>query len=339
MSNKDYGKKWHPQCKTRTCPVCWCTHLARTSLVFDTAIFTPSNGHLYLIQWSPSVSASRHRSYLIQRFLRRPTFTTWSWYSDSDLPRHSDLCLHRCQFVLPLSSAFFSGSWILFKMGVLNSLNSLFKFSHITEASVPEFVIDGHYYTSPNQQEEPPTISFEHSKELHKDALPYELRGRVWALNNHPYLPFMLFSPFRGAMTSRLSTPPEQISLDEDAFGFHLPQDVSKSWKTLEQSCLQIITVLHDFFKTQHPTVFLVCSDPPKPSEFGYSKCYRTKVKARLALSTSLDAFVLLFAYVSFYIAICRSSDDLACISSSSSTSMQPRWFPWQSRIHPESQS
>ena len=92
-------------------------------------------------------------------------------------------------------------------MGVLNSLNSLFKFSHITEASVPEFVIDGHYYTSPNQQE-PPTISFEHSKELHKDALPYELRGRVWALNNHPYLPFMLFSPFRGAMTSRLSTPP-----------------------------------------------------------------------------------------------------------------------------------
>ena len=45
------------------------------------------------------------------------TFTTWSWYSD--LLRHSDLCLHRCQFVLPLSSAFFPGSWILFKMGML----------------------------------------------------------------------------------------------------------------------------------------------------------------------------------------------------------------------------
>ena len=41
----------------------------------------------------PILSASRHQSYLIQRFLRRPTFTTWSWYSDSDLPRHSDLCL------------------------------------------------------------------------------------------------------------------------------------------------------------------------------------------------------------------------------------------------------
>jgi len=36
--------------------------------------------------------------------------------------------------------------------------NPVFKFSHIAEASLPEFVIDGHYYTSPNQQDEPPTI-------------------------------------------------------------------------------------------------------------------------------------------------------------------------------------
>ena len=31
---------------------------ATISLVFDTVIFTPPNGHLYLIQWSPSGSAS-----------------------------------------------------------------------------------------------------------------------------------------------------------------------------------------------------------------------------------------------------------------------------------------
>ena len=30
---------------------------------------------------------------------------------------------------------------------------------------------------------------------------------------DHPYLPFMLFSPFRGAMTSRLSTPPNRFPL------------------------------------------------------------------------------------------------------------------------------
>ena len=200
--------------------------------------------------------------------------------------------------------------------------------------------MDEHYYTSPNQQEEPPTISIEHSKALPDDALPFQLRGRIWALHNHPYLPFMLFSPFHGAMTSRLSTPPEEISLLEDGFGFHLPQDVSRSWKTLEQSCLQIITVLRDFFKTEHPKVFVICSDPPNPSQFGYSKCHRTKEKARHALSTSLDAFVLLFACVSFYIAICRGSGDPACISSSSSTSTHPRWFQRlslrQSRIHPE---
>jgi len=40
-----------------------------------------------------------------------------------------------------------------------------------------EFVIDKHYYTSPNQQE-PPTISLDHSKELPDDALSFQLRGR-----------------------------------------------------------------------------------------------------------------------------------------------------------------
>ena len=149
----------------------------------------------------------------------------------------------------------------------------------------------------------------------------------------------MLVSPFRGAMTSRLSTPPEQVSLDEDAFGFHLPQDISKSWKTLEQSCLQIIKVLRDFFKTEHPKVFIVCSDP-NPSQYGYSKCHRTKAKARQAISNSLDAFVLLFACVSFHIAICRRSDDPARISTSSSPSTLPRWFQHlslrQNKIHPE---
>ena len=148
----------------------------------------------------------------------------------------------------------------------------------------------------------------------------------------------MLVSPFRGAMTSRLSTPPEQVSLDEDAFGFHLPQDISKSWKTLEQSCLQIIKVLRDFFKTEHPKVFIVCSDP-NPSQYGYSKCHRTKAKARQAISNSLDAFVLLFACVSFHIAICRRSDDPARISTSSSPSTLPRWFQHlslrQNKIHP----
>ena len=223
-------------------------------------------------------------------------------------------------------------------MGMLNCLNnSLLKFLHITAASVPEFEIDGHYYTSPNQEEEPPTISVSHSEPLPNDAFLFQYRGRVWALDDHPYLPFILFSPFHGMMTSRLSTPPEEIPLNEDAFGYHLPDDVSQSWKTLEQSCGQIITVLRALFVEEHPKTPVFCSAPPNPSQSGYSKRYRTTGKARIALSNSLDAFVLLFAYVSFCIAICRKSNDPASISSISSTSTPPGWFQRLSlRIHPE---
>ena len=154
------------------------------------------------------------------------------------------------------------------------------------------------------------------------DATPSQLRGHIWALYNHPYLPFILFSPFDGPITSRLSTSAEQIALDKDFNGYHLPKDVSKSWKTLEQSCRQITTVL-------------------SASNFGYSKDHRTESKACHAISQSLDAFVLHFAYVSFSIATCRKPEDPAFISTESlSASTQPRWFQHlslqQSKIHPE---
>jgi hypothetical protein len=139
-------------------------------------------------------------------------------------------------------------------------------------------------------------------------------------------------------MTSRFVTPPELIPLENDFDGYHLPQDVAKSWKTLEQSCCQITTVLRSSFERNNPKTFIDCSVPPNPSKFGYSKDYSTESKARIAISQSVDAFVLLFAYVSFCIAICRVSDDPASISLSTST--QPRWLQElsapESKIHPE---
>ena len=96
---------------------------------------------------------------------------------------------------------------------MLNFLYPVFRISHITQASFPEFVIDGHYYTSPNQKEEPPTYSFSHSELLPDDASQCELRERVWAFDNRPYLLYVLFSPFHGAMTSRFATPPK---IEED---------------------------------------------------------------------------------------------------------------------------
>ena len=139
-------------------------------------------------------------------------------------------------------------------------------------------------------------------------------------------------------MTSRFATPPEEIPLENDSYGYHLPGGVAKSWKTLEQSCRQIATVLRALFERNNPKIFLVCPVPDKPSQFGYFTAHSTKKKARAALSESLDSFVLLFAYVSFCIAINRLTNDPTSISLSPLT--PPGWFRELSAqrhgIHPE---
>jgi hypothetical protein len=201
----------------------------------------------------------------------------------------------------------------------------MYLFSHITVASFPEFIIEGDYYTSPNQHDEPPTFSFSYSEQLPDNASPTDLRKRVWAQHKCPYLPFVLFSPFHGAMTSCLATLPEVISLVDDKYGYHLPDEVVNSWRALEQTCVQIAKVLRDSFRQRYPNFALYCVHPPVPSNFGYLKAYSTEKKARYALSESIDSFVLLFAYVSFCIAICREGDDPASISLS--TSQQPKWY------------
>lgn len=80
------------------------------------------------------------------------------------------------------------------------------------------------------------------------------------------------------------------------------------------------------------------CSIPPKPSDFSYFDAHPSNEDARSALSESLDVFVLLFAYVSFCIAIRRAATDPSSISLSTST--KPRWFldlfDPESKIHPE---
>lgn len=221
--------------------------------------------------------------------------------------------------------------------GYVFFLIPVFYFSHIPQASFSEFVIEGHIYTSPNQQDEPPTAII-HSEPLPNDAPPSQLRKRVWALQFFPYLPFLLFSPFHGAMTSRFATPLEQIPLVYGKHGYQLTEKVAKSWKDLERSCHQVGLVLHSLYEVVHPKSFLNCSEPPKPSQFGYLKGYSTEKEARGALSESIDAFVVLFAYVSFCIAISRSKDDPDTVDLS--LSVQPLWVRElslkRSRIHPE---
>ena len=239
-----------------------------------------------------------------------------------------------------LSSAFLpclSSIFLVFQMGMLNYLNFVFNFSlaYITPASesLSEFVIDGHFYTSPNQQQQPPTFSFGDSESLPDDTSPTQLRKRVWAVHNRPYLPFVLNSPFHGVMTSRFATPPGQIPLEKDKYGYHLPADVAKSWKIFEKSCRQAASLLRTSFERDHPKSFFYCLTPAKPSEFGYFKAHDSEDEARSALSKSLDAFVILLAYVSFYIALCSKRDAV-------SVSSKPIWFQVLSdrkdEIHPE---
>src|SRR5277367_3693693 len=143
-------------------------------------------------------------------------------------------------------------------MGMLNSLSLAFIFfSHITQASFSEFVIDGHHYTSPNQQKPPPTLSISESQSLPDNVSPTELRKRVWAAHNLPYLPFILNSPFHGTMTSRFATPVGQIPLEKGRSGYHLPESVARSWKTLEQTLRTICIVLHTSFRWDQPKVNL----------------------------------------------------------------------------------
>ena len=210
--------------------------------------------------------------------------------------------------------------------------------SRFTQASFSEFVIDGHSYTSPNQQKSPPIVSSSDSESLSDPVPPTQLRKRVWALQNHPYLPFILNSPFHGVISSRLATPPEQIHIEKDSYGFHLPDVVAKSWKTLEQSCRAAAEALRSYFTHFHPKISLVCVTPNKPSEFGYFVAHSSEYEARSALSKSLDAFVILFAYLSFLIALARSPNDPHKVSST--TAKKPRWLEILShrrnRLHPE---
>jgi len=115
-------------------------------------------------------------------------------------------------------------------MGMLNSRVIQHLNSHIIQVSFPEF-IDGHYYTPPDRQKSPPIVSFSDSESLPEPVPPTSQRKRVWALQDHPYLPFILNSPFHGVISSRLATPPVQIHIDGDSYGFHI-----EAWSALSKS-------------------------------------------------------------------------------------------------------
>jgi hypothetical protein len=132
------------------------------------------------------------------------------------------------------------------------------------------------------------------------------MRKQRWSLDAYPYLGFCDSSPFQGELFAPLAG---QVILEHDRFGWHLSHETAKSWKTLEQALRRIATLLKDCAKPASPNFArLFFRDPPIPSSCGYFLAHSTEDIARAQVGSSLDAFAVFFAYVSFLAAVSQFS-------------------------------
>ena len=151
---------------------------------------------------------------------------------------------------------------------------------------------------------------------------PADLRSHLWALDGYPYLAFCDKLPFQGELFNLLAGSVEDMRLDHDRHGWHLPRETTKSWKLLEHTLRHIATLLTRWFHAAAPKFpFFLLIKPEPPSKFGYFTTHSTEDAARSGLRSSLDAFAVYLAYVSFLAALCQFTGDatdfpawLACL-------------------------
>ena len=191
------------------------------------------------------------------------------------------------------------------------------------------FLFNEQYYTS-NRSDFPSFIPFWSS--LPDNPSPQQLRSRIWYSPEHPYLPFILKSPFHGDLLRRLSVPVDRIEVVFNAHNWHLPRDVAKDWKTLENVLVLATQNLLSFFRQNQPRTNLIFASPELPSTCGYFSTHESEAAARSALSVSLDAFAVYLGYFSFIVAICEFGVDRQ--------SSPPSWYKRLARsdspVHPE---
>jgi hypothetical protein len=99
----------------------------------------------------------------------------------------------------------------------------------------------------------------------------------------------------------------DAMPLEHGSQGWHLPHQTAKAWKQLEQT----LRLIGEKSKKTLPRmsrnpIFFLINDPELPSKFGYFTTHPTEDAARSALRSSLDAFVVYCAYLSFATAFCR---------------------------------
>ena len=188
------------------------------------------------------------------------------------------------------------------------------------------FTLNGNYFTSPNQQF--PPEPFTEAQPLPVPCTPTSLKNHVWALDGYPYLAFCDKSPFEGDLLTLLSGPAEDIPLEHDRHGWHLHREATKAWKQLEQSLRRIATHVKSWFFDRFPRFpFFLLIEPDIPSKYGYFTTHTTEDAARSGLRSSLDAFVVYTAYLSFLTALCQ-------FQVTGSLERFPSWLP--NKMDPE---
>ena len=135
---------------------------------------------------------------------------------------------------------------------------------------------------------------------------PNDLMNHIWSLDGYPYLPFCDKSPFQGELFALLATSANDIVLEHDCYGWHLTGNTAKQWKLLEQTLSLISLRLKKWFQASSPPVGFKVTVSELLSEFGYFTAHSTDTEARCRLRSSLDAFAVYFAFVSFLAALCQ---------------------------------
>lgn len=166
-----------------------------------------------------------------------------------------------------------------------------------------------HYFTSPLERLLPSPLI---KPSPIPPSTPHEFKLRRWALDFHPYLPFVQTSPFSGSFLSRLPASVDGFQVEQTSNNFFILK-ASKSEKllSLERNLFALADKLMAEFQLCHPKLRAVIQKPPKPSKFGFNRCFKKRKELLLALSQTLDAFSLLVAWTSFTFALFPSRPSL----------------------------
>ena len=164
-----------------------------------------------------------------------------------------------------------------------------------------EFEVSGHHYTSVNCSSLPPNLAS--YMDMPQSPSLAQLCSCLWSADRHPYLAFLLQSPFIGQW-AHFATPIDRIGLIHDRHGWHLPRDTQKEWKTFEQLMQANAERISNYLKVQFSELVDIWDEPAKPGLYGYFEVQSTKSQARNAITQSIDVFLVYMAYISFLMAL-----------------------------------